>query len=397
MAKNSFEISTFTTGVIGSPSETDIPDDAAAFSVNINPIAEDGTLTGINEDTILTSGVGFNTQAQTTQTLTILRGAMVTTATVNVTGLAENSDDGLCKLTVSGHGLTVGDVIKFTKTGGGDGLNGYLRVNEITGVNDFTVNLPHADIASDLPTGSPLGTYIVHKDVSGATQDYKGAFITANTYNDSYEEKKYCFYFQQGGTDPEHGVDPDLDDFTSVSVEITTTNSAAEIATALNTKINAQDGLRSTVVSNVITVTPHLDIKADLCLIESTGDLDIPSQDGDYIDIDSSTITAAYTITGAGTPISVDDMSIINLDKKDYTLFGIDYTNDKIFKWEDIYNTNTNNILTEFKTNVLHDDKSSIIQRNRHLFIGLGGGESFKTQWIGKIKKTQLKQDLYNW
>ena len=73
MAKNSFEISTFTTGVIGSPSETDIPDDAAAFSVNINPIAEDGTLTGINEDTILTSGVGFNTQAQTTQTLTILR------------------------------------------------------------------------------------------------------------------------------------------------------------------------------------------------------------------------------------------------------------------------------------------------------------------------------------
>ena len=90
-------------------------------------------------------------------------------------------------------------------------------------------------------------------------------------------------------------------------------------------------------------------------------------------------------------------MSIINLDKKDYTLFGIDYTNDKIFKWEDIYNTNTNNILTEFKTNVLHDDKSSIIQRNRHLFIGLGGGESFKTQWIGKIKKTQLKQDLDNW
>ena len=76
MAKQTFEISTFTSGIVGSPSETDIPNDAAAYSNNINPIAEDGTLTAINNDQVLSEQTGFTTAAKTTQTLRVLRGAL---------------------------------------------------------------------------------------------------------------------------------------------------------------------------------------------------------------------------------------------------------------------------------------------------------------------------------
>ena len=53
MAKQKYEITAFTKGIIGSPSETDIPEDAASYSVNIDPNAEDGVLRGIKKDTVL--------------------------------------------------------------------------------------------------------------------------------------------------------------------------------------------------------------------------------------------------------------------------------------------------------------------------------------------------------
>ena len=295
MAKNKFEISTFTTGLVGSPSETDIPDDSAAYSLNINPVAEDGTLTGINNDKVLTSGSGFTTQAKTVQTLLINRGALAATTVVTGTTAIAEHGDGLVKLTKTSHGLTAGDVIKWTSDQNGLGLNGYLRVDNAdpdSDSNKFTVNLPYDDISASLPEdggdgGSDIGTYVLHKDISAGTQDYKGAFITATTYNSSYEEKKYCFYFTQSSS----GTDPDLDGFTSVAVNITTTNTAAQIAAALNTKINAQDGLVSSVDTATITISPEADVKADLIDVESTGNDDIPTQDGSYIDIDSGTIT----------------------------------------------------------------------------------------------------------
>ena len=37
MAKQKFEVTTFSKGIIGSASESDIPTDASAYSLNINP------------------------------------------------------------------------------------------------------------------------------------------------------------------------------------------------------------------------------------------------------------------------------------------------------------------------------------------------------------------------
>lgn len=46
----------FIAGTITTPSETDIPDDAASYSLNIDPIAIDGVLKGIPNDAQLSSG-----------------------------------------------------------------------------------------------------------------------------------------------------------------------------------------------------------------------------------------------------------------------------------------------------------------------------------------------------
>jgi len=53
MPKELHEIKKFLTGIITTPSETDIPDDAAAYSLNVDPVAEDGKLKGIPDDTSL--------------------------------------------------------------------------------------------------------------------------------------------------------------------------------------------------------------------------------------------------------------------------------------------------------------------------------------------------------
>jgi len=56
MPKELHEITMFIAGTITTPSETDIPDDAASYSLNIDPIAIDGVLKGIPNDAQLSSG-----------------------------------------------------------------------------------------------------------------------------------------------------------------------------------------------------------------------------------------------------------------------------------------------------------------------------------------------------
>ena len=63
MPKELHEIKNFMTGTITTPSETDIPDDSASYSLNIDPVAEDGILKGIPDDLTLTAG-GFVSAAQ---------------------------------------------------------------------------------------------------------------------------------------------------------------------------------------------------------------------------------------------------------------------------------------------------------------------------------------------
>ena len=58
MPKELFEITMFNAGTICNPSQTDIPSEAASNSLNLDPIAEDGKLKGIPENTKLQDAVG---------------------------------------------------------------------------------------------------------------------------------------------------------------------------------------------------------------------------------------------------------------------------------------------------------------------------------------------------
>lgn len=61
MPKEVHEIKKFLAGTITSPSETDIPDDAASYSKNIDPVAQDGVLCGIHNDLFLTDNNTWTT------------------------------------------------------------------------------------------------------------------------------------------------------------------------------------------------------------------------------------------------------------------------------------------------------------------------------------------------
>jgi len=56
MPKELHEITKFMTGTISTPSETDVPDDTASYSLNLDPVAEDGVLKGVPNDAQLSSG-----------------------------------------------------------------------------------------------------------------------------------------------------------------------------------------------------------------------------------------------------------------------------------------------------------------------------------------------------
>ena len=53
MPKELKEISTFVTGTITTPSSSDIPDDAASYSLNIDSVTQDGVLKGVPTDKTL--------------------------------------------------------------------------------------------------------------------------------------------------------------------------------------------------------------------------------------------------------------------------------------------------------------------------------------------------------
>jgi len=55
MPKELLEVRSFHAGTITTPSERDIPDDAASYSLNIDPVAEDGVLRGVSTDGHLTT------------------------------------------------------------------------------------------------------------------------------------------------------------------------------------------------------------------------------------------------------------------------------------------------------------------------------------------------------
>lgn len=72
MAKELFEISKFTVGTVTTPSENDIPEEAASYSLNIDCISEEGSLKGVPADDQLTVGTSSDNIAVNANEMAII-------------------------------------------------------------------------------------------------------------------------------------------------------------------------------------------------------------------------------------------------------------------------------------------------------------------------------------
>ena len=100
MAKKILELKQFMRGIVSSPSSTDIPEDAAVFSANIDAISEEGKLKGVKKDLevsdsddhisnlqifpVSNSGISA-TPLSSISTITILNNDIETTTTITAT------------------------------------------------------------------------------------------------------------------------------------------------------------------------------------------------------------------------------------------------------------------------------------------------------------------------
>ena len=158
MPKRIHEIKNFNVGTITTPSDADLPEEAANYSLNINAVAEDGVLKGSNKDIIIPVASSYS--ASTTSSGNYNNGA----STIDVEDSGELSgveDGGTGKITFIDT-LGKRQILNYTKSGvGGD----TLIVSKWHGSGGITTDTPvyqytKSDIKSDkISLINDSGTY----------------------------------------------------------------------------------------------------------------------------------------------------------------------------------------------------------------------------------------------
>tara|TARA_R100001594_G_scaffold131883_1_gene171766 strand:+ start:525 stop:6836 length:6312 start_codon:yes stop_codon:yes gene_type:complete len=364
MPKQKWEISAFTKGIIGSAAEGDIPVDAAAYSLNIDPNSEDGTLKSINTDTILSSGSGFQEASKQTQTITILK-TQEPDSSKAVDSMAEHTDTDTVKITTaSSHGLSTGNIIKFTGTTGDDiDLYDGIKVVEVLSSTEFRI--PDYWVTSKVTDG----TYQIVE--TSTTLHYKSITIGFETV-----DNKYFLYFDS--TAPDATLDEE--GLTGVAVSLGTTHTKTHIAETIKSAINSLSDVTA-------SFTAGQELFTASC-----------SEDGACsLFLSSDRITVSTTNTGYGTPFQANEMVMNHEGKGVYTIFGVDFSENALMKWEDIYDSQSRENLDTLATGIIHDNVSSMQSRDKAVHIGLGYGSEFITQWAGNIDREQLNVNYNGW
>ena len=409
MAKQKFEITTFQSGIIANPSETDIPHDAASFSLNVNPVTEDGTLRGINDDTVLTKTKGWQNLAKQIERITIKK---IASSDSNISGSFSSiaDSDGIAEITWSGsHGLETGDYIMFTGSGGTDSdyydnenSDGEAQPQQVEKVDATKFRLiDAAAFASGKITGGTL------KIVSNATHfDYSSQFLEIKTISDAM----YIWFDQGSGGD----VDPNLntydeglgdegqgtnfddyDDTRRIEVSIANSATKATIAEAIADAINTTGTIKATHTSgDVLTLESTENGEVELMMITPSG--------GGSFGIDDSVITKTISTPGEGTPFNANDFCVVNETDDIFTIIGVDYSENEILKWEDIYKAESNDdersgTLISLATSALNDGVSAFSKRDKAVHIGLGDTQTSYTKWVGRIDNTQFDNVYNDW
>ena len=410
MAKQKFEITSFQSGIVGNPSETDIPQDAAAFSLNVNPVTEDGTLRGINNDTVLTKTKGWKELAKQVETISVNK---IASSDNNISGSVSSvaDSDGVAKITWSTtHNLVTGDYIIFAGSGGtvpdyydNEDSDGNAQPQQVEVVDGTNFKLPDA---APFASGK-IGTGGTLKIVSNATHfDYSSQFIEIKTNSDAM----YIWFDQGSGGDvdpnlntydealQEEGQGTNFDEYdNSRRVEVSIANSAtkATIASAIASAIGTTGTIKATYSSgDTFTLESTENGEVELMIIT-------PSGDGGF-GINDSVISKTITTEGQGTPFNANNFCVINETDDIFTIIGVDYSENEIIKWEDIYkgdsiNDDRSGTLISLGTNALNDSMSTFSKRDKAVHIGLGDTQTSHTKWVGRIDNTQFDNVYNDW
>ena len=438
--KQKYELSTFTNGVIGSVDESDIPDNAASYSVNVDPNAEDGVIRGIRSDTILASTSGFVNAATQKETLTVLlkpgtnllssqydyRGSWFTidtpsqnfyvwfhygspTTIANATGSITFSglpaDDATIQI-ISTLNHTVGAVTYTCKSSGYGDQTYYFQRGA-----DGPATLANLQTAIEETHGGAISAVIdpLNTSTMTLTQNVPGpggnSTITESDANISVVNIA-------GGTegDPKGNPANNLDDRLGIEIELvesggsqdTQATMAAKIIAALNATSGTYTDGSSKIIGNYVKATATTSTAFTIETIEtftgtgaSTGALygetNLATLPGHLLL--TTAISIAASTTGTGGYFPVDDMRILSKEEDVHDLVGVDFDSSTLFLWKDIYNKSGNNGGKEvLKTNLDHKSVSSMAVRNKAIHMGMGNETGNDVQWVGHIDNKQFDQ-----
>ena len=119
----------------------------------------------------------------------------------------------------------------------------------------ITSNMPNRLTLSEITTGSGTNTSGSARSITITTQD-KASYVTTNIANyfllfSADNADKYYVWLKTNGS----VANPNIDGFTEMSVDISSSTSATDVATAITTVINSNANFTATNIGEVITVT----------------------------------------------------------------------------------------------------------------------------------------------
>ena len=302
-----------------------------------------------------------------------------------------------------------------------------IRTETGDGSDDTSIEVLKNSLGQDLNKDSWNEIHF-YWDETGGGSSARLCFINGDTLNASW-------YIDDAKIQVVEGRDlnadlEDMEDYTSIRVNITDGDTPTtianladayidealaqdEIRTANNETYTNQDGTETIVPAGTLYLEHRKDGETDSAVIADTSE-DIE----DFFILDQNVIEKTITQEGHGTEFPVNDFVAINEEPKEhtlndndgglvmrsdvYTLIGVDYNNNNIYKWNDIYKTEgdateSQDGLETIASGIAHDNASTFAVRNKAIHIGLGNSISAKTKWVGKIDNAQLDNVYNDW
>ena len=416
MPKTLKELKIFKEGLISNLSALDIPDEAAAYSENVNPEGEGGAITGIASDRVL-SNSGFSPNP-TPNTYTYTVPAVANTTEVNqswheryiITGEVEKEFRTIIafsvgsgsaspltlewKQSLANHTVLIGGAKQeLTDLVPWDSANNTVKITEkslygISAAGDFRENF--RDKLVEVLASAGIGTVLAK-----GTYDFTITPLTSLEKEGTLES----VYQYGNATNAPFSAHYDVPEEEAVNVAWNITSTSINGA---ETTVNIDT---STVIATGVTIY----ISGSDSIPNGNYRVSSGAAPGTAFDLEVTTTVAGtaqglfaktpfgvplgdlITTEGNGTVVKATDIGVVSKNlSSDLVLF--DAKTNKIGYIEDINNSNDNfNSIIETDNSLSHDGSATFVNFNQEMRIGLGSGKNSKSLWAGKIdNRSQL-------